>query len=837
MQLFHFSTSKLSVQILNFTLLLGVSSVFVFLASTSSVYAEPSVSGISGIVTDTNDDPVEDVSIEFSCATSDEYWPQIAQTNSSGEYERLGIYDGNLGCEGSADGNILKVRATKDGYISSAEVALVTIDYAAASAVNLAEWTDWYFATLRTQNFVIEQLPPGWTGTVRDDDTYDVLEGVTFSLMCEGQAGVYNFPSVSSDADGEYAISKAQFETALNFIGCYYNSDPFYVNVTASFEGYLDATISVYDVDPGDMGASFDLAVTRDFYMEGDPSLNYAEGDGGEDDPFIIDSVERFEAISEFSDGADGLYFALVTDLTFTGDEDRNGFSGFLDGRDHSISGATQSLFSDLDGATVSNLFIDADLEYETSENYLGLLAGEMEAGAYVENVHVSGSIAVECTSGSCQNIGGLVGLIQDESHIHQSSADVTIDTVGNDVFYIGGLVGSIHQNSEVTESYATGDVNGSSNVGGLVGSISSGADSLIADSYATGDVHSRGGSYSNSGGLVGTMENGTVLRAYATGAVSSPNAGFSGGFVGNIEGNSRVLNSFTAALDTTDTNNIGGYLGRYYGGEIRNGAWVTLPNTDAVASISEYSPVDCSVAPNDPRALLDGAAPCDFGTDMSSVAQFTENGYNGAMAPVYLDAEDSWDFENVWDFDADINGGLPYLRWSGEEVDEEPEEEVEEETPSRSSSSGGTRGTRRTEPASVTESAPAVTVASASVREIILSNKTLFMAARDAGIVLPKMITDIINGSLNTPSFESTGADVRDLTLGLSGEDVKALQELLMIRGYSIPAGATGYFGTQTRDALALYQEKAGIVPAAGYFGAMTRAEMKSSGLTGLWW
>lgn len=69
-----------------------------------------------------------------------------------------------------------------------------------------------------------------------------------------------------------------------------------------------------------------------------------------------------------------------------------------------------------------------------------------------------------------------------------------------------------------------------------------------------------------------------------------------------------------------------------------------------------------------------------------------------------------------------------------------------------------------------------------------------------------------------------------RDLTLGSSGADVTALQNWLIKGGYSIPAGATGYFGAQTQAALAAYQKANGITPAAGYFGPITRAKVNAS-------
>lgn len=68
-----------------------------------------------------------------------------------------------------------------------------------------------------------------------------------------------------------------------------------------------------------------------------------------------------------------------------------------------------------------------------------------------------------------------------------------------------------------------------------------------------------------------------------------------------------------------------------------------------------------------------------------------------------------------------------------------------------------------------------------------------------------------------------------RDLTNGSSGADVTALQNWLISRGFTISAGATGYFGPQTVAALARFQAANGIAPAAGYFGPVTRAKVNA--------
>jgi peptidoglycan hydrolase-like protein with peptidoglycan-binding domain len=53
----------------------------------------------------------------------------------------------------------------------------------------------------------------------------------------------------------------------------------------------------------------------------------------------------------------------------------------------------------------------------------------------------------------------------------------------------------------------------------------------------------------------------------------------------------------------------------------------------------------------------------------------------------------------------------------------------------------------------------------------------------------------------------------------------VVTLQKWLMSKGLSLPSGATGYFGAQTKAAVASYQAANGITPATGYFGSKTQA------------
>jgi hypothetical protein len=86
------------------------------------------------------------------------------------------------------------------------------------------------------------------------------------------------------------------------------------------------------------------------------------------------------------------------------------------------------------------------------------------------------------------------------------------------------------------------------------------------------------------------------------------------------------------------------------------------------------------------------------------------------------------------------------------------------------------------------------------------------------------------LQAQLSAPSASAAVMFNTNLTLGSKGADVTALQNWLISKGHSIPAGATGYFGSQTQAALAAYQAAAGISPAAGYFGPITRAKVNAS-------
>ena len=159
------------------------------------------------------------------------------------------------------------------------------------------------------------------------------------------------------------------------------------------------------------------------------------------------------------------------------------------------------------------------------------------------------GASTAGTVAGNRGRIGGLVGDGQN-SIIEDSRSSATVSAMGSSG-RAGGLVGELQGTgseggvkSVVRRSYATGTVSSDqSRVGGLVGNLyeQSTVPALVVASYATGQVSGS----SNVGGLVG-RSNGEVRASYATGAVNGNNK--TGGLVGDNRG------TVTTSYFDTDT-------------------------------------------------------------------------------------------------------------------------------------------------------------------------------------------------------------------------------------------------------------------------------------------
>ncbi len=103
-------------------------------------------------------------------------------------------------------------------------------------------------------------------------------------------------------------------------------------------------------------------------------------------------------------------------------------------------------------------------------------------------------------------------------------------------------------------------------------------------------------------------------------------------------------------------------------------------------------------------------------------------------------------------------------------------------------------------------------------------------------GPVTRAFITAHPLGNLPSPTSVGSATIVRNLYLGIIGEDVRTLQKLLNTHGYIVattgpgsPGNETTIFGNATKAAVIKFQIGQGITPAAGYVGPITRAALAS--------
>jgi hypothetical protein len=170
-------------------------------------------------------------------------------------------------------------------------------------------------------------------------------------------------------------------------------------------------------------------------------------------------------------------------------------------------------------------------------------------------------------------NVGGLVGGTQDGTISHcYSTGTVT----GNDV--VGGLVGGT-QEGTVSHCYSTGTVTGNDVVGGLVGTSNFG---ILSDSYSTATVTGS----SVVGGLMGENA-GPVSNSHSTGRVTGDSD--VGGLVGSSSGD--ISNSYSTGRVTGDEH-VGGLVGKNWLGGTASNSYYTgsVIGNDYVGGLVGYN-------------------------------------------------------------------------------------------------------------------------------------------------------------------------------------------------------------------------------------------------------
>jgi hypothetical protein len=336
----------------------------------------------------------------------------------------------------------------------------------------------------------------------------------------------------------------------------------------------------------------------------------------GDDETFIINSMTtisscaEFEAIDTDTNTLDGKYL-LANDLDCSSRNENimigesNPFTGIFDGGGHTITinmhdvnTSYLALFSQTDGATISNLNIAGSV---IGKDYAGSLIGNLNNSnggqvSTISNVH-STAIVI-----GTQYLGGLIGYIDNQGNgeyfdttaVNIINSSHTTGLVGG-TNYVGGLIGYVYQDytasTNIINSYALGTVTADDGyVGGLVGEFDIyDGNTKVTGNYFTGTVD---GDSDNTGGLIGYMyidpsqnfadSNINISNNHSSGTVSG--AGSVGGFIGyfDIE-NSQQYSLIVTIEDNYSNANVNSsdeYIGGLVGYMYLNNSYVNYPIT-----------------------------------------------------------------------------------------------------------------------------------------------------------------------------------------------------------------------------------------------------------------
>ncbi|WP_292487311.1 PGF-pre-PGF domain-containing protein [Methanohalobium sp.] len=247
--------------------------------------------------------------------------------------------------------------------------------------------------------------------------------------------------------------------------------------------------------------------------------------------------------------GLVGINSGIVNKSYATGDVDGNAYIGGLIGAHISNFDYQSQIYASKASGNVTGVRIVGGLIGSNGG------PGKEYLGGLVKDSSASGAVTVP-TGATGENIGGLVGqCIYGKVETSKSTGNVLADSAKN----VGGLVGYndgatyIGTNYEgmfpsiILESYSTGNIKGSQNVGGLIGMN---YNYNVTDTYAIGSVEGT----TNIGGLVGN-NNGpkaTVNHSYATGDVlSTGDTPYIGGILGTNQNDAKVTEAYWD-VDTT---------------------------------------------------------------------------------------------------------------------------------------------------------------------------------------------------------------------------------------------------------------------------------------------
>jgi hypothetical protein len=232
----------------------------------------------------------------------------------------------------------------------------------------------------------------------------------------------------------------------------------------------------------------------------------FAGGEGTSESPFQVATAEHLNNVRNFRSA----HFIQTANISLSGYTTGTGwvsignfdtpFTGTYNGQNFIISNLTQS----------------GDLSFH------GLFGVVASAAALLRNIRLT-EVALSSTG---SNQGALAGWVHNSARVEGVSVAGTISGGSNN---IGGLVGSLQSGAQISTSYSVASISGNNTVGGLVGVVSN---ATVRNVYSMATVTAS----NDAGGLFGYMVNSTWEYSYSAASVQGSISGMISGYMAIVD-------------------------------------------------------------------------------------------------------------------------------------------------------------------------------------------------------------------------------------------------------------------------------------------------------------
>lgn len=277
-----------------------------------------------------------------------------------------------------------------------------------------------------------------------------------------------------------------------------------------------------------------------------------------------------------------------------------------------------------------------------SNHKFLGSYDGQ---GHFIDALFISG--------GSNRGLFGVVGERNSEGIARISNLGLTnIDLTG--ITTLGAIAGYA-ENALIEHCFSTGQLQGWTNVGGLVGQGGPGL--KISFGLNSSKIRKKSEGSLSVGGIIGSVSQGQIYYSINLGEVFGSN--LTGGIAGKAS--DLILTNSFGSGGIEGNNFVGGLIGYTERNcsvtHCYSNAWIQTPESGAIGG------------------LLGTLRPSDVVEysywDMEASGQTTSAGGLGRTTEQMTSPYDAetyafWDFEEIWEGDADhiFNNGYPYLQW-----------------------------------------------------------------------------------------------------------------------------------------------------------------------------